>query len=477
MSDRHDPTVLDLLERADTLAPTMSVEPDAVIAAGRRKVRRRRGSAAGVGALALAGALWLGTPLNPLAPTDAPAPASISWQEGVDAVLFDNGPHPSEQGRTHWTGQLRSGVGDAFPTLVLTRNGEQLEPVDAQDGPGEVMTFHVEGLTVAAWKSPAGSLGEQPLWSDGVYAGQGGSIQVDGSELQYAAAEFVPGASAELEELYWFTEDEGHAASGAAVDSAVLTAGESSAVVMVDEAREVWGTMPLDQTVGLTHVERLVLGTGLSGWVGQAVVATSVGVLPPGASSPSVGPGTADLVQATVGSRTAVLASDPSMDMAPVIRFSIDGRERTLESYVQDDVRTLSVAGVDLLVTATPDAIELWRGEKWGIIGVQDLAEGRAVVVPVLGGHLVVVPGWEPEAEAEGLRVLVGTGDDERWVEAAAEAVYLGTLFDGRSLVVLGLDEGVLANDEAVLGVGEADGDAVDQHELPGGITEQDLGL
>ena len=115
MSDDLDRSALALLDRADELAPVMSVEPDAVIARGRRKVRGRRTSAAaGVGSLALVGALWLGGPLNPFAPTGptpAPAPAAVSWQDGVDVELFDNSPNAvHEPDRTHWVGELRSGA-------------------------------------------------------------------------------------------------------------------------------------------------------------------------------------------------------------------------------------------------------------------------------------------------------------------------------------------------------------------------------
>ncbi|SOC57095.1 hypothetical protein [Ornithinimicrobium cerasi] len=464
MSEHHDNSALDLLDRADELAPAMSVDPGAVIAAGRRKVRHRQASAAtGMGALALVGALWLGGPLNPFAPTGLtgdPVPAAaVSWQEGVDVELFDNAPNPvHEADRTAWTGQLRSDEGAAFPELVLTRDGTQLDPLAAQDGPGEVMVFTAEGLSVAVWQSPPGSRGEAPLWAPGVYAGQGGTVEIDGAQLQYAAAEIVPGGTGELEELYWFTDDAAHASSGAPLDSTVLVAGDVRALVMLDEARQAWGMTDLRHPTGSVHVERLVSGAGLSGWIGQDVTATSVGVLPEGASTPTVTSQTTVLAQAQLGTQTAVLAADPTLVTGPpVIRYQFEGEERDLMSFVQETYRTLDVGIAQLLITAQPTALELRRGDKSTLIPVEDLTDRHALAAPVMGGHVVIVPGWEPDAAAENLRVLVGTDGKDRWVEA--ESAYIDILFDGRPLVVLGLDRGILQEGETVRGVGIVDAD------------------
>jgi predicted RNA-binding protein with TRAM domain len=464
MSEYLDNLALDLLDRADELAPAMSVDPGAVIAAGRRKVRHRQASAAtGMGALALVGALWLGGPLNPFAPTGLtgdPVPAAaVSWQEGVDVELFDNAPNPvHEADRTAWAGQLRSDEGDGFPELVLTRDGTQLDPLAAQDGPGEVMVFTAEGLTVAVWQSPPGSRGEAPLWAPGVHAGQGGTVEIDGAQLQYAAAEIVPGGTGELEELYWFTDDAAHASSGAPLDSTVLVAGDVRALVMLDEARQAWGMTDLRHPTGSVHVERLVSGAGLSGWIGQDVTATSVGVLPEGASTPTVTSQTTVLAQAQLGTQTAVLAADPTLVTGPpVIRYQFEGEERDLMSFVQETYRTLDVGIAQLLITAQPTALELRRGDKSTLIPVEDLTDRHALAAPVMGGHVVIVPGWEPDAAAENLRVLVGTDGKDRWVEA--ESAYIDILFDGRPLVVLGLDRGILQEGETVRGVGIVDAD------------------
>src|SRR5699024_8501518 len=169
-----------LLDRADELAPTMSVDPGSVLAAGRRRVRRRRATTAGVGALFLAGALWVGSGLLPTS-DEALLPATVDWSDGQSVQVLDNAPHPSEVGRIHWQGELRSSEGDARPELVLTRDGEELDPIAAEDGPGEVMVYRSGTMVVAVWASPAGSVGERPLWNPGSEWGQGGDFTVDGA--------------------------------------------------------------------------------------------------------------------------------------------------------------------------------------------------------------------------------------------------------------------------------------------------------
>lgn len=498
MPERRDP-VIDLLDHADRLAPVMVLDPDSVVESGRRKVRRRRVSATSVGALALAGALWLGGPLNPLAPTGptpAPAPAAVSWQDGVDVPLFDTSPNAvHEPDRTHWVGELRSGEGDQRPELVLTRDGQALAPVPAQDGPGDVMLFGAEGVSVAVWQSPEGSQGEWPQWAPGVYAGQGGDLALGEATLRYAVAEFVPGASGELVDLYWFTEDAAHAASGDPVVSTVLTSGDSGALLMLDEAKGVWGVRDLASPAGLVHVEPLAAGSGTTGWTGEHLTATTVGVLPPGASTPSVDTSSATLAQAPLGAQTAVLAASTSGEAhggggvtaveedgstvsyapPPTVRFTLDGEERVLESHAPDQGRSLAVGSVQALVTAQPDGLSVRRGESGHVIPAADLADGRALTGTVRGGQVVVVPGWQPDADPEDLRILVGSDGQERWV--AATSAYVDTLFDGRPLVVLGLDLGALGEDESVLGVGVADGGGGLRHALPGGVVEVDLGL
>ncbi|WP_256838567.1 hypothetical protein [Ornithinimicrobium faecis] len=490
MSDRHDTTdreeggALGLLDRAGELSPQMSVTPEAVIAAGRHKVRRRRTSAVGAGAvaLAMAGALWVGGPLDQFTDSETMAPAAISWHNGVDVNLFDNQPHPTEAGRTHWTGELRSAEGDALPELVLTQDGKELDPIPAEDGPGDVMVFRTEGLSVAAWQRPVGSIGEAPVWTPGYEASQGSSIEIGDAELKYSAAEFVPGATGELQELYWFSQDAGHAASGAEVSSAVLRDGDTSAVVLADEARATWGMVnarePADNFV---HMDPMRFDSGLTGWVtaasasasvgsGPVLPNASIGLLPPGAELQEPDDGVTQ-VHAEIGSHTAVLASKPTSTYAPAIRFSLDGSEHTLRSYAAGAQR-VTAGGKSVQVDATPDGLQLLVGAgEFAVVPDEELDGDRALVGAVGGGQIVLVPGWEPEADVADLRVQ-SAGE---WLPV--DSALSMSSFTGEPLTVLGLDAGTLAEDASVEGVGVVDGDQVAPHEPKGGLNTLDLDL
>lgn len=480
MSDRHDTTdrenagALGLLERAGELSPPMAVHPESVLAAGRQKVRRRRTSAVGAGAaaLALAGTLWVAGPMSPFTDTETVAPATISWHNGVDVDLFDNEPNPThEAGRTHWTGELRSGEGDALPELVLTKDGTELDPIPAEDGPGDVMVFRTEGLSVAAWQRPVGSIGEAPVWSPGSNFGQGSSIEVGDGKLNYAVAEFVPGASGELEELYWFSEDAGHAASGAEVSSAVLSAGDARVVVLVDEERGTWGTVQAEAPVdNFVHLESLKSDSGVTGWAGPEVVSVAVGVLPQGASLSESSDGVTQ-VHATVGARMAVLASDPTAATVPPIQFTIDGSAQNLFDYATS-TQTITVGTTSVGMDAMPDGLQLFVGPgEFAVISNEDFEGGRAVVGAIGGGHIVVVPGWEPEAEAADLRVQ-SAGE---WLPV--DSALATTQFNGTPLMVLGLNASTLADGTTVDGIGVVEGDTVVPHEPEGGLSVLDLDL
>lgn len=371
MSEKHiaehdqaatDERAVGLLDRAADLSPLMTIDPDAVLTAGRRKVRRRRASALGAGtaALALAGGLWVAGPFAPLSDTSSIAPAAVNWEGGHEAAFLDNQPHSAEAGRAHWEGTLVSAEGEDLPHLVLTRDGEQLDPIAPEEGPGDVLVYRSSELAVAVWASPSGSLGEQVLWNPGLEYGQAGDFAVDGVELWYASAEFRPGTAPGVEELYWFGADAAHAASGATVDSTLLTVDGTRAVVMIDEARGVWATdaRPTDRATGQIHVATLSQGAGYTGWLPAPlmpaagspapaladVVPTSVGVLPPGATLSPEESTSAKLAQGTVGDHPVVLVSDPEVTGGtPPITYRLDGQEHNLQSWVETDSGTIDL--------------------------------------------------------------------------------------------------------------------------------------
>ena len=111
--DHGDTRVLALLEHADEHAPPMSVHPEGIVETGRRKVRRTRGAAVGVGALALAGGLWLG---NGLLPGINVRSASIDGSEGY-AI---NVKSPNQQAALAW---LQFAASDVAQSEIVGQEG------------------------------------------------------------------------------------------------------------------------------------------------------------------------------------------------------------------------------------------------------------------------------------------------------------------------------------------------------------------
>lgn len=179
MSDRD---VLDLLDRAGAQAPPMSVAPDAVVGGGRRRVRRRQATAAGMGlgSLALAGAVWVGAGSPGLPRADVePSPAATS--EEVDAPTspttapsrFADGLLSTPDGRTfaaEVVGQrvvLTGADGEVYDAdLSTVRSARTLSsrlgpmvPVDyvagwPGDDPADVRLAGEDALRQRTWSEP-----------------------------------------------------------------------------------------------------------------------------------------------------------------------------------------------------------------------------------------------------------------------------------------------------------------------------------
>lgn len=176
-------------------------------------------------------------------------------------------------------------------------------------------------------------------------------------------------------------------------------------------------------------------------------------------------------LQAEVGQHTAVLASDPTSTYAPSIHFSLDGTEHSLRGYgASADV--ISAGGKSVQVDAMPDGLQLFLGPgEVAVVPNEELDGNRAVVGDVGGGQIVVVPGWEPEAEAADLRVQ-SAGE---WLPV--DSALSMTSFTGAPLTVLGLNPSTLADGASVEGVGVVDGDEVAPHEPEGALSTLDLDL
>lgn len=287
-----------------------------------------------------------------------------------------------------------------------------------------------------------------------------------------------------MTDVYLFTAEGASTASGAPVDSVVLEAGEGSrAVVFVDAERDAWGFYRLGGTGGPGTVERMRADSGLSGWVGEELVPSTVSVLPVGATG--AGPTRADGVEvasATLAGHTALLVADTanpgSTSGTPGVRFDLDGRSRTVAGY-QQSAQTLELGGVAVDVELQPTVLTLSRGDgrTQALVPTTDLVDGSAVSVPVTvpeqDAAVLLVPGWQPEAvEVQELEVLVGRGEEERCVPVASG--WVGSLVDGRPVAVLGIAGDALPEGWSILEVRDGTGT---RHPLPGGVVEVDSTL
>lgn len=316
--------------------PDLHLDLDGVVVTAqetrRRRVRRRAAAAGATAAATLAGVLWLGSPLDLGSSSAQISPAAPTTGSDDPVSLLELGPE--------WSGQLHMTQDLDTSELVLTRDGVELEAVPAEGGPGDVVLFQVDNFAVAVWEPPKGSRAESLLWADDVVTGTGGSILIDGTELRYQTREFSNGTEPHLVELYWFTDDKANAASGAPLASDVLESGRARSVVMIDEARQVWSerTWMVDlpsEAAPVPSVVPLVGDAGVSRHTGVDTDGTTVGVLPPGAEPYVVDDDTeADLT--TLGSHPVVLVTTGmSPGVPPVIRFTLEGRQYTLEAYLE----------------------------------------------------------------------------------------------------------------------------------------------
>lgn len=459
--------VVGLMDRAAAHTPPLHVGHDEVVARGRRIRSGRRRTAAGVGALALAGTLWLGMETLPFGGEAPPVPASVGWSDGsIDVELFDNGPNQQhEPDRAQWTGRLRTVEGGRHPELILSKDGGEPETIVGEDGPGESEVFQADGITVLVWVEPEDGLAQDVLWADGVEYGTGGVVAVPGGRIRYATAEHVPGAEADVVELYLIDEQGARAASGAPVETVLLETDDMSWVVGIDRKRQVWvGADASGRGMWGTPIP-LTDGAAYGGGAG-AVPSHVLGLLPEGASDVTVSPESARSDVAMVGGQQVLLATADEGAALPTVRFTLDGEQHDLSTFVDTWRREVVLAGTTLAYQAMPDGLELRAGATALRLEPAELADATATVAPIDDLAVVVVPGWIPTDAQTPVQVAVdGRGDEPTWVEVEEDAVQVRELFDGRPVTLLALD--ALADGEQVVGIGEGP--------AGGAVTELDL--
>ncbi|WP_298889241.1 hypothetical protein [uncultured Serinicoccus sp.] len=446
--------VVALLDRAAGGTPPLHVSHDDVVRRG-STIRRGRRVGAAVSALAVAGVLWFGWAAGPLGEDPTTDPAEVTWSElDLDGRLFGL----SGEGSSTWSAELRTGDGEQPPELVVSRDGEVLpEPLEAQDGPGEIQVFRTDGLTVAVWLRTGDELG-QVAWGGRCSLCVGGASEVDGTSIGYAAT--AANGSSDPAELYVMTEGAVTTLDGRDVPSLELAVEERRFTVLLDERAGLWGVrgpedgerievMPAHGGAGTTSG-----GDGSAPWV--------VSLVPPEAEA-VLGDGGVEGAAAELAGHE-VLVSIGADSVVPEVDVVVAGERQPIASYVRAHATEVGVGEPPVTWTSTPQGfLRLDQGPSTEALSVEEeLSDGRAVVVPVAGGTLVVVGGWEPAADEASVRI--GDGAGGRW--EAATSVRVRALVDGRPVTFLGLPELSATEQEQVVDVGVVDEDSPEPEPL-----------
>ncbi|OLT43377.1 hypothetical protein BJF86_00825 [Serinicoccus sp. CNJ-927] len=450
--------VVALLDRAGGHAPPLHVSREDVVRRG-STIRRGRRVAAAVSALAVAGVLWFGWAVAPLDEDPVTAPAEVTWSDlDLDGRLF------GLSGETSWNAELRTVEGEEQPELVVSRDGEVLpEPLAAQDGPGDVQVFRTDGLTVAVWLHTEDDTGGQVAWGGRCSLCVGGASDVDGARIGYAAAAAVDGPG-DPGELYVTSGDTVVTLTGHEVPSLRLSVGGRRFLVFLDEKASQWGVR------GPTDDDRIdVMPThGGAGMVSGVDGSTSweVTLVPPEVKAVMSDDRGENRSAELAGHQVLLSVGDESGTVD--VDVNVDGEPWPAESYVLSQHVEVGVGEPPVTWRSTVEGF-LWldQGSSTEALSVEEeLADGRAVVLPVAGGTLVVVGGWEPRAGEVAVRI----GDDAggRW--EAATSVRVRELVDGRPVTFLGLPELSATEQAQVTDVGMVAGGARDPEPL--GLTD-----
>lgn len=379
MSDRSNDEVLGLIDQAAHEAPQMYVAPDAVLDGGRRRARRRQlaGGGMAIGALALAGSIWLAADSGLLGASPPPPAAPVVNEEpsvddgAVDAdddarvpVEADTDPDeagdqdeaesPVEadpdpvldvelftgvrivDGEQTYTLDARLVQHEVGPvTLELTDTGELVETIEAQTPIPGLDVFVAQTMTVGVWEEPEGVTAVPLVGPEdpGIVRGgsEGGAVEEDGRLLgfRYWAGEMVE-PPLEVLEVYFVSDSSATSLSGAPVEAVVMQAADQEAMVFVDPDRDVWGhigtygsgTLPELAPESATHVAG-----------GDAELGITTYLLPIGATDVEVsnaGGGSIETDLTTLADRPVVLvvAEGPSSGdlVDPQVTFTMDGQ-------------------------------------------------------------------------------------------------------------------------------------------------------
>ncbi|QFG67727.1 hypothetical protein [Ornithinimicrobium pratense] len=232
-----DRDVLALLDRAAADSPPLHLDRDAVIGRGRQIARRRRAGGTGmaIGALALAGAVWLGPGLgSDLLGTQQISPASVSWEvdEPTRLTVLDG---VTRGGNVSPLTVTKGPDGSASATFTV--EGVE-ETVEGRTMAGGVDLFVGGRATVAVWADPEGDQHQVQPWPNSYRGYEIGRAQGD-DDLWYLVSDagYLP------EDLLFFSDHDVWTASGTVAETVELTDGRAEAVAFSLSGLDVTGVV------------------------------------------------------------------------------------------------------------------------------------------------------------------------------------------------------------------------------------------
>ncbi|RIK17643.1 MAG: hypothetical protein DCC50_00985 [Acidobacteria bacterium] len=470
-----EPQITQLLDRAVHHAPPMHLTGEAMLAAGKGRVRRRR--AAGVGgalaAAAVVAALWggLGGGSGLLTGTTEIRPATTLWEPGetVEGTLFDGLQTVDREQVGHsYAAELSRTSGEGPVTLVLSDGGDVVEKVPSASPVPGLDVFAGERMTVAVWAEPDGVLASVPLVGPRDPGGPADvqHAEVGGEQLAYAvwSADVVP-LPEQLVDVYLMGRDRTVALSGTPVRWAGSRTAGHRLHAFADERRGVVGYRVDDEEPVLAQLGDRPAQVFSSGGVASDGTETRVLLLPEGSEMQGT-PDEDDRGVGWIGTKlldrpvVMVVREDAGERPPSDVEFTLGGEAYSFSGYVQD-LTVLDVDGAALVAQpgARPGEVALWRrdADEPEVTFGEETGVGGALATQPVGGSLVALAdGWDAGASvlAEA-RVEVTEDGATRWV--APTDVAQVALDDGRLVTLLAVDaeEGL-----EVAGVGlERDGD------------------
>ncbi len=488
-----EPQISQLLDRAVHHAPPMHLTGEAMLAAGRGRVRRRRavGLGGALAAAAVVAAVWGGLDGGSglVTGTSEIQPATTLWEPGetVEGTLFSGlqTVDPEQVGHSY-AAELSRTAGEGPVALVLSDGGGVVERISSASPVPGLDVFAGERMTVAVWAEPDGVVASVPLVGPRDPGGPANvqHAQVGGERLAYAvwAADVVP-LPEQVVDVYLMSRDQTVALSGAPVEwTRSWTAGHRLHA-FADERRGVVGYRVGDEEPVLTQLGDRPAQVFSSGGVSSHGTETTVLLLPEGAEVEGVADEDERGVD-WIGTRlldrplVMVVREDASGRPASDVELTLGGEAWSFDDYVQD----LNVLDVDSTVLVAQS------GEGPGEVTLRhpDTDESRATfpngsgaggapaMQPVGGSLVTLAEGWETSATVlADARVEVTQDGTARWVAPTDVAQVM--LDDGRLVTLLAVDA---ADGLEVTAVGLERGGEVERWEpAPEGILGKGVGL